>query len=249
MKLIAIAASALLFAGCTTIKVPYFDEMTPEEVCGGASKYCQPTSSEHWAKVKPGKDYNNKVGNVLGRKFENVFATYPCVTTKPTIENVNITGKATIEGTITSETKNELKAKIDADIVKLIEENTGQTLKDLNINLASEVSSTTQNMLTQNIALTYERIDLNQDFMDAYLEQCISTLTDEQNVITGISVITVQGEWSKKTLNDILAKIEATASYQSLSAEAKNKYTLDKKRILDGKFEPITYYFAVAYRP
>lgn len=249
MKKFVFTALATFFISGCAIKVPYFDDLKPEEVCGGFSKWCQPTGSLHWAKVEPAKEYHNDVSRILGRKFTNVFQTAPCVETKPTMNDVDVDGRQVLQGSIKSESKNEFKSKVDADIVKLVEANIGTQLESLSLDLKAEVSAVTQSNLTQEIDLEYKRIHLNDAYIDAHLDQCLVKLESDENVATGIGVITVEGNWSKKNLTDILAKIESNAGYSTLSAEAKTEYQRGKDRILNGSFEPITYFFVMTYRP
>ena len=243
-----IPLSFLLLGGCG-INVPYFDKLSTDEVCGGFSSYCQSTRSKYWAKVKPGTDYDGKVGNALGRKFVSIYEDSPCVKNKPTDEDTNITGRNELKGSLSENTINEFKANLELDLVDFIKQYMKDIPEGLDAEITAQVSLSTGTITNKKIDLEYKRISLNKEFMDAEnFQTCLSSLNEKENVVTGISVITVSGEWSKETINTVFANIEASAGYTDLTADAKNKYDNDKSKVLEGKFEPITYFFTATYR-
>jgi hypothetical protein len=248
MDKIIITSIAILFLSGCKITVPYFDDLKPKEVCGGFNKHCQPTGSELWIKVDPAKDYNGKVSSILGRKYTNIFQTSQCVDQNPIDADVEVQGIHNITGTLKDETKNEFAAKLNADIVKLFEDEIGTSIVDLDVDLQAEVSAITKKGLTQKIDLQYKRLHLTDDYIDNHLDACLAKLTDKEFVATGVGVITVKGNWSQENLTNVLAKIEANAGYSALTANAKNEYTKGKQRILDGTFEPMSYFFVATHR-
>jgi hypothetical protein len=240
---------SFLFLGGCGITVPYFDKLSPDEVCGGFSSDCQSVSSKYWAKVNPGVDYDGKVGNALGRKFVNVFDDSPCVANQPMDEDINITGRHELKGSLSKNSLNEFKINLEVDLVNFIKQYMKDIPNDLDAEITSQVSLKTD-IITQNkIDLEYYRISLKKEFTDSdNFQTCMSSLQEKEKVVTGISVIKVSGEWSKETISNVFANIEASVGYNNLTADAKNKYNRDKSKVLEGKFEPITYYFTVTYR-
>lgn len=249
-KLLNCSAISLSIAltGCS-INIPYFDPLSPDEVCGGYSSYCQSTSSRKWSKLKPGVDYDGKVGNVLGRKFISIYEDSPCVAIRPTNEDVNITGVHNLSGTLSESSLNEFKSNLNINITDFLDEFIKGIPEALKAEVRLQASILVNDKLNHQIDLEYKRIELKKEFMDGVnFQSCKSALQEKEHVITGISVITVSGEWSKKTVKNILANVESTVGYTSLSAEIKNKYENDKSQVLNGRFEPITYYFTATYR-
>ena len=249
MRYVMLFTVIALISGCKKIQVPYFDKMTPEEVCGGTPEYCQPTSSQKWAKIKPGKDYDGRFDKVLGRKFdETAFENVPFAKPVPTKNDIVISGKSTVEGKLSSTTKNDFQLKISADIMKLLEAGMETVPKGLRADVEAQVKAITAKVLTQNISLEYKRIDLSGYYIDEHIYPRMSELSKNDKVITGMSLITVEGKWSKDTMSDVLVGVEAGVGYEGLTAALKEEFSKVKKKVLAGEFDPTSFYFAVAYR-
>lgn len=249
MRLVCGLVTTVALAGCA-IQIPYFEKLSYDEVCGRATKQCVAPGGVKFDWVQPGKDYNGDPASILGRKYVNVHSTLPCVVTKPIADNIETFGQNKLTGTLTSDSTASFKSEVNADILELIEKYTGGLPKDLNADLEAQVNNATNTKLSRKVALEYKRLALKDSFKETTnFSNCLASLKSGERIATGISLITVSGDWSKNTLSDILTKLEATASYKNLTADAIADYKTKKNILLNGTFEPVTYFFAVTFVP
>lgn len=247
-KIITLLISVFALAGCG-ITVPYFEKLDPEYVCGNyPSPYCQPNSSMQYSKVKSGRDYDGNPKNYLGRSFENFFETTPCVGVEVKEADVVISGLQNVNGTLKDEERIQFANKLSADIVALVQMSGVPVPPGVSADISAEVERNIENTDTSTIQLEYKRIDLTTEFMDAHLQACLDKTPKNMDVTTGISVITVSGNWTSEKFVDTLSSLEAKASYSILTESAKAGYQQAKDRAMEGKFEPVSFIFAVAHR-
>lgn len=246
-KIIALMVIATFLSGCA-ITIPYFDDMEPEYLCGNFSEKCQPTSSQKWSLIKGGVDYNGNVNHFLGRSYDSFFETEKCIQESITESDLDVSGVNIIYGTLKSSEKTNFSNQISANIIELVTELGGVLPPDLKVDLTSEIKRTVDENNTSAIQLEYKRVDMDKDFMDANLGQCLNSIPPSLSVATGMSVITVSGAFTSEQITDSMAKVEAKASFMSLTDDMKAKYTQAKTRILNGEFEPLSFIFAIAYR-
>lgn len=231
------------------IKVPYFDKMTAMEICGETTNFCQPTSSEKWAPVK-GKIFKGKIEYELFRSFKNtIFETAPCPNAKLTDKDFVSKSIHKLQGSVASIEKQKFDEKIKANLTDLINKYFTSLSKSIKADIEAELVKNIKKETSQKIKLEYRTYDLTDAFIDDQLENCLSSIPKGQKVVTGISVLTIDGSWTTNTLKQTFANFEANVTaYDALTLESKNQYEKDKQTILTGDFEPLSVIFAVAYR-
>jgi hypothetical protein len=253
MKLFACAlllgVSAASAASADNIKIPYFERMKSQDICG-SDNGCQPTSSQSWSKIKDPLDYYGVPGEFLGRSFKNsAFETSPCVAVANTSTDVRTAGGSTVQATVQTSAKGALSANLQANIAKLVAERFSALPDTVKADLKAKLDASMTSTLDQAVELKYQRIDMTQVLMDAKLGECLAALPGNRKAITGISTLTVTGNWSRTRLAKAFADFEASAGYtENLSASAKGDYQTEKTATLVGTFEPLSLVFAVAYR-
>lgn len=248
MKKLLIPITLVTLAGCK-ITVPYFEDLEPKYVCGGFSKYCQPTSSTDYAKIKSGVDFDGDPNHYLGVSYKNYFQRNRCIDQKITQSDIVISGVQTVTGKLKNESKTQFSNKLSADIVALLKLNSVPVPEGVEADITADIGQSIDNTDTSNIKLEYKRIDLSFDFIADNMANCQSKTPKDHDIATGVSVITVSGNWAAKNLTSTFASIEASASYSILSNDAKAEYNNTKDRMLNGEFQPVSFVFAVANRP
>jgi len=247
-----ISAIAIMALNSCSIKIPYFDKLSYNEVCGGHPKKCQPQSSKEWDPIEPGVDFSGDYSDLLGQKYNDrssIFETSDFVDrTSINSNSYEIKGKNKIEGRINKTSKNDFKAALKADILKLFSEQSKANFSDVDINLDSQITSVIDRTDISSINLEYKRVDLTKRFINTHITPKLTDLSSKDKVITGISLITVEGNWSRSKVTELFAQLEATGEYRTLTSSAKNNYKRDKNRILNGKFESLQYCISAAYR-
>ncbi|MFN3353371.1 MAG: hypothetical protein ACK4Z5_07165 [Brevundimonas sp.] len=91
-------------------------------------------------------------------------------------------------------------------------------------------------------------MDLSRSFIDEKLDACLDSLPRDQKVITGVSLVTVSGDWSQDIVRGTMAELEASAEYRALNASLRAEFSQRREIALRGNFEPLAVPFAVAYR-
>lgn len=244
--LLAVAVLMTSTAAMASIKVPFFNNLKEQDVCGAIPKDCQPNSSHKWSKVS-GLDYRGIT--MLGRKYgKSVFETEKCFTPAVTENNVQRFGTASIKGSLKSSGKSGFGAKANATLDESLRDLIGPLPEGLKAKAKLELSQTVNKSLTSEIELSYERVDLSYDFIDEHLASCMATMGKGEKVITGLSIISTSGNWTRGRISEFVAGVEASAEFQSLNAEAKARWNNKKNLVLAGEFKPVTFVFAVAYR-
>lgn len=248
MKKLLLPIILVTLGGCK-ITVPYFEDLEPKYVCGAVPKYCQPTSSIKFSKVKTGLDYDGDPNHYLGVSYKNYFQRSRCIDKKITQSDIITSGAQTVTGKLKDESKTEFSNKLSADIVALLKLNSVPVPEDLEADIKTDIGQAINNTDTSNIILDYKRIDLSFNFIEDNIASCQNKTPKDHNIATGVSVITVSGNWAANNLTRTFALIEASASYNILSNDAKAEYKNTKNRLLNGNFQPVSFVFAVAYRP
>jgi hypothetical protein len=257
-----LCAIALLFASTpavSDVRIPHFRSMSEREVCGSVPNRCQPTNSRTWLPVQ-NLDYSGHPEDILGRSFRrSIYESEQCLRQSladPTPEERQRGVRPAVErlparriaGTLEREGKSGFVAAAKADIDKTLKELTG-TLPE---GLQAEADATLTNTLTTAgdaaITLEYERIQLSTPFMDQHLNQCLSSVPSNTQVVVGASILKVSGAWTSTRIKDFIAKLEASAAFQAISGEAKLNWEAKKTSVLQGTFEPTAYIFAVTTR-
>lgn len=261
-RVIASAGICVTLTGCagfpgfaTKVSIPYFASLTPDELCGGFNKNCQPSNSYSYVKLKEPVDYRDPPGFILGRKFKSIYQTSPCAPV-PTFkgryaddDEVDYFGQAGIQGKLKRNSKLVVNAKISADVDSFVEQTFPEFPAEFKAGVKSELKKEISTSLSSSADITYHRMTLSQAYTDTKLRACLEQTPKNENVITGVSVITVSGNWASERIKDSLADVEASAAYNNLSAELKATYTSKKTVALDGHFEPLPFVFIVGVRP
>jgi hypothetical protein len=247
LTIIAISlASCTLFAQ-SKIQVPYFKTLSGTEICG--SPNCNPTIGA-WAQIKGGYLFDGDVKKVFGRKFgkAGIFDNSPCVMRSPNDNEFKTLKKGTLKGTLDVAKKNEFESKVNADLMKLIEQYADVT-DQVKADLLAELKRTVEARSKAAIELEYKIIQLENDFLDSEIEKCRNNLNKNEKVIVGLSILTVSGNWNSNTLKELFTNFEANVeAFKALDVEAKYRYEQSKQKILNAQFEPFTMIFNVAYK-
>lgn len=228
-----------------TVNVPYFGKMTSLELCGSPNG-CKSPTSPYWASVKDGKYYDGTPGSILGRGFKTIFDSYPCVTRIPVDTDVDTHNIHNLSGKVQENKKKEFDATIKANLTRLIN---SQNLPDsIKADLLTQLNNSVESATTRNIELVYKVLGLKQPYIDDQVKTCYTTLQKKHMVVTGISLISIKGNWTSNTLKDAFKKFEANAAlFKSLSAEVKINYEKTKETLLNGSFEPFSTIHSVSY--
>jgi hypothetical protein len=248
MKKLLIPIFLASLAGCK-IMVPYFEDLDPTYVCGDFSKYCQPTSSTNYVLIKKGVDFDGDPNHYLGVSYKKYFQRDRCIDANITENDIVISGIQTATGTLKNESKTEFSNKLSADIVALLKINSVPVPSGLEADVTAKIGQSIKNTDTSKVKLDYKRIDLSFDFISKHMASCQNKTPKDYDIATGISVITVSGEWAADNLTNSFASIEASVNYSILSNDAKAEYENAKERVLTGQFQPVSFVFAVANRP
>lgn len=243
------AATCLFYLAAVAqkkIEVPYFGNMTSEELCGSSD--CKPTNAQYWATVKGGKLYDGVPGNILGRSFrKGIFETNPCVSRVPSDNDVNVLGIHNLSGKVEENKKKDFDATINANLTRLINQ---QNLPDsIKAELIAQIKNSVETATSRNVELVYRVVELKQPYIDEQVDACLARLERKRKILTGVSLITVKGDWTSNTLRDAFRKFEANATlFSSLSADVKTNYEKSKQTLLSGNFEPFSLIISTAYK-
>lgn len=228
------------------IEVPYFGTMTPVELCGLPA--CKPTISPYWAMVNGGKFYDGVPGNILGRSFKkSVFETNSCVFKVPIDNDVNVFATHNLSGKVQENKKKDFDATINANLTRLIN---SQNLPDsIKANLLAQIKNSVESATSKNIELIYKVVELKQPYIDEQVNACYAHLERKHKIVTGVSLISLKGNWTSNTLSDAFKKFEINAAlFKSLSAEIKANYEKTKETLLNGNFEPFSLVLVTSYK-
>jgi hypothetical protein len=247
MKKLLIPIVLVSLAGCK-ITVPYFEDLDPKYVCGNFSEDCQPTSSTNYTLIKKGIDFDGDPNHYLGVSYKKYFQRDRCINKKITENDIVISGIQTVTGTLKNESKTKFSNKLSADIVALLKINSVPVPSGLEADVTAEIGQSIKNTDTSKVTLEYKRVDLSFDFIADHMAACQNITPKDYDIATGISVITVSGEWAADNLTNSFASIEASVNYSILSNDAKAEYENAKERVLNGQFQPVSFVFAVANR-
>lgn len=265
-RLAAVLAGVLALGGCQhiqsayydafppKIRVPYFEPLTNKELCGGFSLRCQPVNSPNFHYLRNPIDWDGNPQSLIGRSFLSQFLIKNCGPTPSfkapgAADDVIYYGGAAIAGRISESSRQEFNAEVSADLDKFIEQTFSTFPEGFKLALKEQVKSSLESSSVQTASIAYRRLTATDDYRDRQLAACRNGLPSNHQVIVGVSYITVTGDWTRQRVQDSLAAVEATAAYQTLSAELKAAYTLKKSTALAGTFEPLHVPFAFTTLP
>ncbi|MFD1015028.1 hypothetical protein [Winogradskyella rapida] len=227
------------------VQIPYFETLSGTEICG--TKNCNPTNGI-WQKIKGGYLFDGDLTEIFGRKFKKgIFINSKCASRKPTENEFTTLKSGSLKGTLKTEKKKEFDSKINADLSKIINDNIDADAS-VKAELLAELKRTIESKSNSKIELEYKIVQIKNNYLDNEIDECQKSLKKKERVIIGVSVITVSGSWNSETLKDVFATFEANASaYETMTAELKTKYELDKEKALKAKFDPFSMIFNVSY--
>lgn len=251
----AILAGALAIfstpAVAQKIQVPFFEKLKVSDVCGGASPYCVPTSSLNYDRVN-GADFNGDLQDWLGTHYKNrngaLFNRESCYSDFSVEKDVSTAGLHNFFAIVDNRYAGNINSKLGIDLNKFL----GGILSILpipvGIKLKADATDKLTNSSAKNIGFVYKRIDLKLPAITKMMQVCRPVTGGTDRVVTGISIITVSGEWSYGKIVDAFGEFEASGEFLGLSPDIKSKYTDERNKALSGKFEPLTMVIGVAYR-
>lgn len=229
------------------VKLPYFDSIKENDLCGGLPDYCQPTASKKWFRVGDPFDYSGDPNTILGSKIETIYDPYKCTAPLVSPADFNNSPVITVNGTVKEISKPGLSAAISADLDALAEQ-VGVSLPDtLKVKLKAALGTDITQKLNQSVTIKYQRIQMSVPFKQANMPACLAIAKTNEKVITGISVITVSADWSKDRFSEALNAIELEASFSSLSADARAVYDANKNKVLSGKMPETSFVIMASF--
>lgn len=249
-KLIILGFVLCAGAASAAIRVPYFKPLSEKAVCGGVPRHCEPTSSRNYQRFgnRPLEYAGDPVG-LIGRRLRRNRNPEPCVTSAITEDNLIRRGGTTVRAEARNQTVSQLHAQVKADLRRLLERITSTLPEGLIANVSAELNNAVTVNSVRHLDLTYERVDLRQEFIDTQLAACQSTLQRNERVVTGVALMTVSGDWARDRLQSVLARLEATATFQrDVTADALARYEANKRLVLNSRLQPTTFIIAAAWR-
>lgn len=249
-KLIVLSCVVVATPSAAEVRVPYFSPLSDQAVCGGVPRHCRPTSSEKFTRF--GNDpvpYNGRPSQFLGRKFGRIREAEPCVTAPISEADVNRSGRTTVSARARSNSVSRLQGKVAADLRTLVERVVATLPEGARAAAKAEVDRNVTTESVRNLVLEYERIDLNQVYIDNHIAACIASLGRNERMITGIAVMTVSGDWTRSRLRDVLAAFEASAAFrEDISVDARARYEAEKNSVLNSALQPTSFLISAAWR-
>jgi len=231
------------------IDVPYFKKMSKSDVCGGFNSYCQPASSIRYDRVR-GADFVDLaewLGTSYPDKDNSVFQRSSC-TAPFEATDVIISGENNFSVSVNNAYTGQLHSKLDVDVAKYL----AVVLEVLPGGLAAKLKADATDKLALGnngkADLTYRRYDLKMTALGRLLPACYAKTKGLRRVITGVSVISMSGSWSRSRLIDSFGAFEATADFIGLEPDIKAKYTDRRAKALEGQFKPMSFIIATAWR-
>lgn len=264
MKNINLTIAVILWTSCSIfaqskIQVPYFKTLSGNEICG--SQNCIANNANTWATIYGGYLYDGDASKIFGRKYKTygtigrifgkrggIFENSSCASRLPNENEYKELRKGNLQGILDITKKTDFESKVNADLTKIINQyvNVNPTVK---ADLLAELKKTVDLKSNATVDLEYRIIQLEQEFLDNEIENCIKSLSKGEKVIVGLSVLTVAGTWNSNTLKEVFANFEANAgAFKALDAEAKSIYEQSKQKVLTAKYEPFSMIFNVTYR-
>lgn len=122
--------------------------------------------------------------------------------------------------------------------------------EDLKAKLIAELDKTVTRKTKNKISFSFKIIQLkNTGEIDKQVSKAFSKLEKGQKLITGISVVTISGQWTSNTLKEALGEFELNVGLNDvLSADAKLKYDKSKERILEGEVKEFGFIIGDSYK-
>ncbi|MFI1773374.1 hypothetical protein [Thalassobellus citreus] len=229
-------------------KIPFFGKVLLTELCG--SDQCAPTYGiRAYIHKKDKLYYNGEYSSVLGRIFKkDIFSSLSSSITNLTKDDVDYFVEVDGTGSVEEKSKKEFDANLTATLTDLLRKDI-DLKKNLKAKLLAEVDKIVENKTRNNIEYSFKIIQLKRTGdIDNKVATAVSNLNKDEKLIVGISVVTVSGNWTSKSLKEVINKFEATAGWSdSLSAEAKLNYEKSKKRVLEGKVKEFGFIIADSY--
>jgi len=247
-KLLFISLTLLTFfaSNAQSKKVPFFGKMTYSEICGSGSD-CLPTNGTK-ANIAGKIYYNGDPNSFLGMKFKKspfppLAIGFKNITAVDLDTFVVHNGSAKID----VQQKKDFDAKISGDLKQIINSST-EIGDDLKAKILVEIDNEVKKETSKTIDFHFEIIQLkNTGSVGTEITNKLATLNKGEKLIVGISVMTISGSWTSKTLKTILDNFELTAGYKELSADAKLKFQQAKDRALKGTVKPFSFIIGDTY--
>jgi hypothetical protein len=261
-RLVVVLVGGLAAGACQTfpnpfatrVNVPFFEPLTTGQLCGGFNEACQPTSSRTFQRLRDPVDYNGNPASLLGRSYVSIYEHRPCTSTPvyagrtDGADDVEYFGQTGINGRLNGATRAAFNLGLSGDLDAYVAQTFPNFPQGFQAEAKSKLEQKFQSAIGRTASITYHRMDLSRGFMDRELDACLDRLPRNEKVITGVSLITVSGEWSQDIVRETMAELEASASYRALSASQRVEFSQRREFALRGTFEPVAVPFAVAYR-
>lgn len=227
--------------------MPYFSKLSAQEVCGAFTRYCQPTSSFDYDRVR-GADFSN-LSEWLGTSYRNkVFQRSPCVASFSPDTDVRVSGENRFSAIFNNKYSGDLRSKLNVDLDQYL----GAVLTVLPVGLQAQLKADATDALTRSSTsradFVYRRHDLTMAAMGRMLPACYARTNGKRKVVTGVSVVEMSGDWARSRLLEGIGKFEATAEFIGLSPDIKANYNDRRQRALVGSFPPLSFVIATSWR-
>ncbi|WP_417610928.1 hypothetical protein [Parasphingorhabdus sp.] len=255
-----LSLSLAMLSGCARggVYLPYLGKYSAVDVCGGFSKNCLPTKSGKAAPLRDLIPYNQNPEEFIGRKFlltkgyfgnSGIYDTQPCGTTVTANDILEDAAPRPFSVTVDDESKSKFLIKVDADVTEILDTAAGLSLPDqVKADIGAEVKENVDRSLDQSFDVSYKSVYAkNIPYIDAQIAPCRSTLGRNQYMITGLSIITVDGSWTKTRIVESFDSFETKAGFLSLSADIKASYKQMKDRVITGTVPEVSYITGMSY--
>lgn len=235
--------------GQKKVNIPFFGKMEMKELCGDEN--CSPSYGVRaYVHKKDRLYYNGDYNSVLGRKFVGNKIFNSSLSGLRKITDKEVTSSFKTKGTITiKETqKKDFDAKLTADLKQALE--AGITLpEELKVKLFAKLNNYVKTETKGSINFVFEILELQKGGeFEKEVNQVFSTLVKGEKLLTGISVVTIDGNWEKDVVKNILTNFEMEVGLnEEISAEAKLKYEKSKQRLIAGTITPFSFIIGDSY--
>lgn len=253
-KFLALSTGILMLASTngfaqSKVDVPYFGPIKTSVLCGGATSDCQPTNASLYAPVA-GKFYDGDVSSALAVVFTDYFDPDPLCAgvIEPTEKDTDPFNVNTFSARVQQNKQTAFSAQLVLPFTKLVLDRLTTLPASVKADAIAKFKAAVAKGIQQDFQLEYKVIQLNKNYMRNVITPCFNSLKPGKSIAVGVSVITIGGSWSSATIKEALVAIEATAAFQSMSAEAKAEYNNQKSTVLAGSFKPFSMIFKVAYK-
>jgi len=232
-----------------SVKIPFFGKMKVQELCGTSD--CRPSYGiKAYVHKNDRLFYDGNYNSILGRKFsgKNIFDNHPSGLRKITHDDVN--SLFTTDGTANLDRvqKKDFDAKLSADLKQILEMGL-QLPPDLKAQLFAKLNNYVQDETNGAIDFSFEILELKKGVdIEMETERILSALEKGEKLITGISIITISGNWETKILKTVLDNFEIELGLKDkLSVDAKLQYDSSKNKLVTGTIQPFSFIIGDSY--